>query len=171
MLREGTFHGDVAYHIASGIVVQESVEADALDRGCEASGRREGLESATGTDAHHGECAMLVSFLACLIVDISQGVAFVDDDVDIVAPDTMALTGDALSLIRAGDGMELATGDFAFLGVEMGCYGIHTGRVAHEDNLVSQLFGFQMKVEARAVAIDNQFGFGEMFLSHSIVYL
>jgi hypothetical protein len=52
----------------------------------------------------------------------------------------------------------------------MSCHGINTGRVAHEDNLVSQLFGFQVKVEARAVAIDNQFGFWEMFLSHSIVY-
>ena len=145
---ECALHGNVAYHITSGIVVKESVEADALDRGYEASGRCEGLESATGADTHHGQRTVLVTFLACLVVDICQGVEFVDNDIDIVATDTMALAGDAFSFIRAGNGMELATGDLAFLGVEMSCHGINTGRVAHEDNLVSQLFGFQVKVEA-----------------------
>ena len=40
----------------------------------------------------------------------------------------------------------------------MGRYGGHASRVAHEDDLVCQLFWFQVEVEDAPVAVDDQFG-------------
>ena len=53
--------------------------------------------------------------------------------------------------------MELTAADLALLGVEVVGNGIDSGRIAHEDHLVGQLLGLQMKVEAGAVAVDDQF--------------
>jgi hypothetical protein len=47
------------------------------------------------------------------------------------------------------------------------CYGIHAARVAYEYHLVGQLFRLQVQMEARAVGIDNQFGFWESSFVHS----
>ena len=43
VLLEGFLHRDVADDVTSGIVVEQAVEADALDRGNETASRREGL--------------------------------------------------------------------------------------------------------------------------------
>jgi hypothetical protein len=59
----------------------------------------------------------------------------------------VTLYGDALAFIHTSDGMELAARDFVLNGVEVGCDGVNTGRVAYEDNAVCQEFGLQMKVE------------------------
>ena len=171
MLGEGLLHGYVAHHIASGVVVQQAIEADALDRGHETSRRCEGLQAAAGADAYHGECAMLVFLHAGLVVDIGQRVEFVDHNVDVVAANAVTLTGDALAFIGAGDGVELATAHFVLDGVEMGGNGAHAGWVANENDLIGQMFGFQMKMKARSVFVDDEFGGCKCFLfvCHSLI--
>jgi hypothetical protein len=59
----------------------------------------------------------------------------------------MTLTGDALAFVHTGNGVELARRYFVLDTVEVGSNGVDTGGVAYEDNLVSQEFGLQMKVE------------------------
>ena len=67
--------------------------------------------------------------------------------------------------------MELTAADLALLRVEVGGDRIDTGRIAHEDHLVGQLFWLQVKVKTRTIGIDDQFGFWEMFLTHRLFYL
>ena len=67
----------------------------------------------------------------------------------------MTLAGDTLAFIHASDGMELTTADLALFRVEVGCNGIYTGRITHENNLVGQLLRLQMQVEARAIGIND----------------
>ena len=141
VLLEGFFQLEVAHIVASGIVVQKSVEADALDRSHEASGRREWLQTTAGADAHHCERAMLVALCASGIVDVGQCVELVCYDVDVVASYAVTLACDAFAFIGAGNGVELSTAHFALLGVEVMSYGVNSCRVAHQDDTVGQLFG------------------------------
>ena len=99
---------------------------------------------------------MLITFLTRLIVDVGEGIEFVDHDVDIVTADAMTLHRDALALVHTCDGVELTAADLALFRVEMGSDSVNTGRIAHEDNLVSQLLWLQMEVETRAVVVDDQ---------------
>jgi hypothetical protein len=99
---------------------------------------------------------MLVTFLTCLVVDVGEGIEFVDYDVDVVTADAVTLAGDTLAFVHAGDGVELTAADLAFFRIEVGSDGIYTSRVAHENHTVSQLFGLQMEVETRAVVVDDQ---------------
>ena len=59
----------------------------------------------------------------------------------------MTLAGNALAFVHTCDGVELAAADLALLGVEVVGNGVDTGGIAHQHNLVSHLFGLQMKVE------------------------
>ena len=113
---------------------------------------------------------MLIFLLARVIVDVGKSIEFVDHDIDIVAADTVTLTSDALAFIHTSDGVELTTADLALFRVEMGSNGIHSGRITHEDNLVSQLFWLQMQVKARTIGIDDQFGFRKNSLTHRLVF-
>ncbi len=79
---------------------------------------------------------MLVKLLAGLVIDIRKGVEFVGHDVGVVTANAMTLAGDALAFIGSCNGVELTAADFALFRVEMGGYGVDTGRVTHEDNLV-----------------------------------
>ena len=90
---------------------------------------------------------MLFFFLTCGIVDVGQRVELVDHDVDVVATDAMRLAGDALAFIHTSNGVELARGYLVLDAVEVGSNSVDTGGVAHENHLVSQEFGLQMKVE------------------------
>ena len=159
MLAECSFHGYVADHVASCVVVEQAIEADALDRGDETACGREGLQAAAGANAYHGERAVFVTFLTCAVVDVGERIEFIGYDVDVVAADAVALAGNALAFVHTRDGMELTAADLALLRVEMGSYGVYAGGVANEYNLVGQLFGLQMEVEAGTVGIDNQLGF------------
>ena len=114
---------------------------------------------------------MLFFFFAGGIVNVGEGVKFVDYDVDVVASDSVTLAGDALAFVGTRNGMELATADFVFDGVEVGSNSIYTSWVADEDNTVCQKFGLQMKVETGAVTVDDEFGLGEMLCSHSFICL
>ena len=141
VLLEGFFQLQVADLVAAGIVVQEAVEADALDGGDEGARGREGLKAAAGADAHAGQRTVLRILLACLVVDIGQRVQLGHHDVDIVAADAVALAGDALAAVGAGDGVELAALHLTFHRVEVCGHGVHATRVTDEDDLVSELFG------------------------------
>ena len=65
--------------------------------------------------------------------------------------------------------MELTAAHVALFCVEVGGNGRYTIRITHEDNLVGQLLGFQMKMETRTVGIDDQFGFWKMSFTHRLV--
>ena len=100
---------------------------------------------------------MLILFLTRLVVDIGKGIKFVDHDVDIVAADTMALHSDAFAFVCASDGVELTAAHLALFRIKVCSNGVNTCRIAHEDNLVCQLFRLQMEMEAGTVGINNQF--------------
>jgi hypothetical protein len=99
---------------------------------------------------------MLVTFLTSLVVDVGEGIEFVDHDVDVVAADAVTLNGNALAFVRTRDGVELTAADLALFRVEVGCDGVYSGRIAYEDYTVGQLFWLQMEVETRAVVVDDQ---------------
>ena len=169
MLFECLFKQEVTHLVAGGIVVEQTVEADTLDRGHEAARGCKGLQATAGADANAGQRAVLVFLLSRLIVDVGQCVEFGHDDVNIVAADAVALTGDALAFIGAGDGMELAAADLTLSGVEMVGNGIDAGRVAHQDYTVGQLLRLEVQVEAGAVFVDDELGMskGLFFLWHN----
>ena len=77
----------------------------------------------------------------------------------------MALRGDALALIGAGDGVKLAALHLVLNRVEVFGNERNSLGIAHEHHFVGQVFGFQMEVEARTVFIDDQFGWGKI-LTH-----
>ena len=147
MLCECLFHGNVANYVTASIIVQQAVEADALHTGDKTTRRREWLEAATCTDADHSECAVLVKFLTRLIVDVGQGVEFVDHDVDVVTSDAMRLASDSLALVCTRDGMELAAADLTLNRVEVSGYGIDAGGVANKHHLVGQLLRAKVQVK------------------------
>ena len=81
------------------------------------------------------------------IVDVAQRVELIHYNVNIVTADTVALAGNALAFIHAGDGVELAALNLALYAVEVVGNGVHTGWVADENDTVGQLFGAKMKME------------------------
>ena len=83
---------------------------------------------------------MLVFLLTSAIIDVGQRVKLIGYNIDIVATDTVTLTGDALAFIRTSNGVELTAADLALFRVEVGCNGVYTGWITNEDNLVGQLF-------------------------------
>ena len=89
MFLESLFQSEVTHLVTSCIVVEQAVEADALDAGNETAGRSEGLQAAAGADAYHRQRAVLVTLFSCGIVNVSQCVKLVDHDVDVVASDAM----------------------------------------------------------------------------------
>ena len=123
------------------------------------------------TDAHHCERAMLVFLHAGVVIDICQRVEFVDHNVDVVAANAVTLTGDALAFIGAGDGVELTTAHLVLDRVEVVGNGVYAGWVANENDLIGQMFGFQMKMKARSVFVDDEFGGCKCFLfvCHSLI--
>ena len=148
VLLEGLFELEVTDVVAPSIIIEQTIEADALHTGDKTASRGVWLQAATGADAHHGQRAVFVALLAGLIVDVSQCVEFVGNDVNVVAADAVALAGDALAFISAGDGVELTARDLALFCVEVGSDSVNTGRVANEDHFVGQLLGLQVQMEA-----------------------
>ena len=113
---------------------------------------------------------MFLTLSSCSVIDIGQSIQLVDNDVNVVATDTVALTSDSFSFISACNGMKLTTADLIFDGIEMCCNRIDTCRIAHEDDFIGQILRLQMQVKARAVVIDNQFRFGKkLVLFHRII--
>lgn len=55
----------------------------------------------------------------CREVYVGQGIQLIDNDVDVVTSDTRREDGEALALVRAGDGVKFATLYFAFTRVEV----------------------------------------------------
>ena len=90
-------------------------------------------------------------------VDVCQCVQFIQNNVDIIGPDTVGKRRDALPFIGPGDGVELAARHFAFFRIEVRSNGVHTIGIADHDNLAGKLFRFQMQVETTTIGIDNKF--------------
>ena len=68
-----------------------------------------------------------------------------------------SIFANALSFISTGDGVKFAARHFAFFRIEVGGDGIYTIGIADHDNLVGELFQFQMQVKATAIGIDDKF--------------
>ena len=100
---------------------------------------------------------MAVFLGAGVIVDVGQSVELVHHYVYVVAAYAVALAGDALAFVGAGDGVELTTLNIAFYCVEMGCNGVYSRWVTNEDYSVGKLFWTQMKMEAGAIFVDDEF--------------
>ena len=99
---------------------------------------------------------MLITLFARVVVNICERIKLIDNDIDIVATDAMALGCYPFAFIHTCDGVELTAADFMFNAVEMGGNGVHTSRITYKDDLVGQKLRLQMKVKTRAVAIDDQ---------------
>ena len=100
---------------------------------------------------------MLALLGACGEIDVGQCVELIHHNVDVVASDACGEHGEALALIGSGDGVKLAIAYLTLLAIEMGGHEVYAARVAHEDDLVGQLFGQQVEVEYATIAIDNEF--------------
>ena len=131
MLTESLLHRYITHHVTSCIVVQQAIKADALHGGHKTARWRERLQTATGTDAYHRECAMLVFLHTRGIVDISQRIKLVDHDINIITTYAVTLNGDALALIGTGNSMELTTAYLVLYRIEMSRNSIYSGWVAH----------------------------------------
>ena len=147
MLLEGFLHLQVADLVTASVEVEQTIEADALDRSNERASGCEGLQATASTDAYHRQGTMLGLLLTGVVINVSQGVELVDHDINVVTADTMRLSSDALAFIHTSDGVELAAADFVLDAVEVSCNGVYTSGVTNEDNLVCQKLGLQMKVE------------------------
>ena len=118
LTEESFFEGAVADTCRIRVEVDHTVEADGV-LGCNVGADRSlVLQPARGADAYEGELTEVVLLLAGLEVDVRQSIQLIEDDVDIVRADAVADDGDALALVRARDGVELAARDIALDGVK-----------------------------------------------------
>ena len=115
VLLEGFFHWQVANLVAVSIVVEQAIEANALDGGDETTRGGERLQATTSADTHDGEGAVFILLSASVEVDVGKGIQFGHHNVDIVAADARGEHGDAFALISSCNAMELAAAHFAFL--------------------------------------------------------
>ena len=95
--------------------------------------------------------------LPCLEVYVGKGVYFVQHYVDVVATNSGRYDRDALSVECAGYGVELAALDVTLLSVKMRRNQPNAARVAHQYDLVGQLFGSYVQVEHTAIRVNDQF--------------
>lgn len=151
------FEVEVADCVSTAVVVEQSVEADALDGGDEGACWGEGLESSAGAYADEGESAVVLFYLSGGEVDVGQCVELVHDNVDVVASYACGEDCDALAVVGACDGVELAAGCVVLNGVEVGGYGGDSGWVAYEDDAVGELGWTDVEVEDGTVAVDDEF--------------
>jgi len=155
---EGLLDGQVADVVASLVVVEQSVEADRRAREDELPYADVGLQRPRGAQTHECQPLLFALLLAGGEVDVDQRVELRDRDVDVADADTRREDGHALAAVGARHGVEFAVGHLALARVEeLGHHG-HAARVADQDNGGRNLSGMQMKVENRAVVVDNQFG-------------
>lgn len=156
MLLEGCFKLQVAHLITTGVIVEQAVETDAFHAGNETACGSEGLQTATGAYAHHGQRAVLITLLAGRIVYVGKSVKFVGYYVDVVTAYAMALASNALAFVSAGYSMKFTALNFTLTRVKVGCHCIHTGRIAHKHYLVGQLLWLEMQMKTGAVSIDDE---------------
>ena len=169
MAAEFVFEVEVGYQVASGIVIEYAVEAYRLFGYYRGAEREFGLESPRCAYAHQSKRTYFVAYLACIEVDVSQGVEFVDYNVDIVRSDTVAEAHYGLAVICAAYGVEFARRYFKVLGVEEVGHHIYACRVAYQYHTVGKLFGQQVEVEYTAVGVDYHFRFRNNFFKFGFV--
>lgn len=157
---------EVGHFVASGIVVEDTVEADGFLGDNRCAKAEFGLESTGCADAHEGEHTLIVADLAGLEVYVGESVEFVDHNVDVVGSDAMAKTHDGLAFVCAAYRVEFAGRDLECTCVEKLGHHVDTARVSDEDHTVRELRRQKMQVEYTAVGIDYKFRFGDYFFAH-----
>ena len=115
------------------------------------------MQATAGADAYHRQRAQIGAGQTCGEVDVGQCVELVNDDVDVVAADAVREDGEAFAGVAAGNAVELTVADVALDLAEVLPDHSHTVGVAHEHDVVGQLFRFQVQVKDAAVAVDDQF--------------
>ena len=141
------FHFEVADAVAVGIVVEQTVEAYALDAGYVGAEGGVGLETSACAYTYEGELTECGVVLAGLEIDVGKSIELVDNDINVVTAYTCGEDGDAFAVVCACNGVELAGTDFVFATFEVGRYGIDAPWVAYENDLVCKMFWLQMEVE------------------------
>lgn len=89
-------------------------------------------------------------------IDIGKGVEFRHYYVDVVASYAGRYHGKTLPLVCAGYGVEFAALTFRLATVEVTRNECHASRVTDKYDRVGEFFGFQVKVENGAVAVDYE---------------
>ena len=154
---EGFLETEVSNLVAVMIESEHTVETDGFLRNEEGSQRDVLLHTAAGTDTYDVEHTFLGFLGAGVVIDVSERVNLIHDDVAVIGTDTGRDTGDTFALELTSDGMELTglnvTLDRSF--IKEGGYHVYTILVADEDDLVSQELRFEMQMECRTITIDD----------------
>ena len=122
--------------VTSGVEIEQTVKADALDRAEICAQRSVRLQTAAGTYAYYIKCAVFRFLGAGCIIYVGQSVKLVHDDVDVVTTYTGGLYRNAFALIQAGGGAELAVAYGAFHAVKQGGDGVNASGVTYKYDLV-----------------------------------
>ena len=157
VLGKGMLKVEVAYCIATGIVVEQTIKADTLARAHIGAYWRVRLQAATSTDAYHLQLTKYRMLGASIKVYICQSIQFINHNIDIIAPNASREHCDSLSFITSRHRVKLTTGHFTLHRIEMCRHSIHTSWITYKDYLTSQLIGTKMQVEHRAIIIDDKF--------------
>ncbi len=155
---ECLFDVELAYVVASLVVVQQAVEADRRAREYKFADLDIGLYGARGAQSYQRQTAERLACLTRLEVDVGQCVQLRDADVDVADADAGRQHGHALALVGSGNGVKFSVGNFALCRIEKARNHLDASGVAHEYYRVGQLLGTQVEMENRSVLIDNQFG-------------
>lgn len=128
------------------VEVHQSVESKAVFGGDGRQDGNVGLQGAAGADTHDVEGAVFRLHLHCLEVDIGESIQLVHHDVNIVGAHAGGEGADAFSAQGAGVGHQFAVLPADFDGVEAAGDVLHTSRVTHHDDMVSNFFGMKAEV-------------------------
>ena len=170
MFNKGLLDSEVADIVAACIVVKQAVEAHRGTRKDSLANLNILLQGSRSTQSQQSELLELILDLSGGKVDIGQSIQLRNHDVDVVGADTRGERSHTTSLVRAGDGLELAACHVALHIVEVGGYHIYTCRVAHQYHNIRDLLGTKVKVKYRTVLIYNQFRCGNhSFFAHILI--
>ena len=128
------------------VEVHQSVESKAVFGGDGRQDGNVGLQGAAGADTHDVEGAVFRLHLHRLEVDVGEGVQLVHHDVDIVGAHAGGEDADAFAAQGAGVGHEFAVLPAEFDGIEAAGDVLHTSRIAHHNDMVSNLFGMKSEM-------------------------
>ena len=155
--QEGLFQPRVAHIVASGVIIQQTVQSDGYLRTDERAQRRIRLQSSAGAYANDVERRRLFFQATGAKVYVCQCIQLVHHDVDVVTPYSRGDHADAFSAVTPRDGVKFATLHIAFARFKMGGHKRDAPGVAHQNDARGQLRGKQMQMKHGTVCIENQF--------------
>ena len=89
MAAEFAFEFKIAYFVAVGIEIEDAVEAGSFLGDDEIADMQILLQRAGSADSHDVQCAMFRFYLACLEIDVGEGVEFSHHNLDIIGTDAV----------------------------------------------------------------------------------